>query len=42
MIRAISSPSSSTTGWATLIFAIKIILVYGRTTGAARLDGLRK
>src|SRR5580700_6356671 len=31
MIRAISSPSSSTTGWATLIFAIKFILVCGRT-----------
>src|SRR5438105_4640509 len=42
MIRAISSPSSSTTGWATLIFAIEFILVYGRTKGAARLDDLRK
>src|ERR1700738_2369478 len=31
MIRAISSPSSSTTGCATLIFAIKFILVCGRT-----------
>src|SRR5436189_26715 len=38
MIRAISSPSSSTTGWATLIFAIEFILVCGRTKGAARLD----